>query len=56
MGFLGGSPSVSTPAKGNLEDEKRKAAKARTALYSTEGGAEGEEVEEVKKRQTLLGN
>ena len=41
-----------------VTEEERKAKKARSALYATEGGVQGQELAagEVNKRNTLLGN
>ena len=51
-------PSPSPVPAQSIEEEKRKAKTSRAALFETEGGAAGEELndEEIKKRQTLLGN
>ena len=54
MGF--GSPKVQTSAPAELEAKKRSSAQLRTALLETEGGILGEEVGEVKKRDTIFGN
>jgi hypothetical protein len=53
---FGGAPKVSAEAPAEIEEKKRSSAQLRSALLETEGGILGEEVGEVKKRQTLLGN
>ncbi len=59
-GLLGGGskPKVSYQPVAETEDAKRKAKAGRSALYETDGGVTGSELnpEEVKRRQTLLGN
>jgi hypothetical protein len=57
-GLLGGSPKVSTAAVTQTEEEKKKAKSGRSALYETEGGVTGQELnpDEVRRRSTLLGN
>lgn len=59
-GLLGGgsSPKVSSAATTQTEEAKRTANSARSALYETEGGAAGEELnpDDVEKRRNLLGN
>jgi len=49
---------ASTSAADSIEADSRKATKSRAALFETEGGAAGEELDStgVKKRSTLLGN
>ena len=58
--LLGGGdePKASTSAADSIEADSRKATKSRAALFETEGGAAGEELDStgVKKRSTLLGN
>jgi len=54
MGF--GSPKVASTAPAELEKKKRSSAQLRSSLLETEGGILGEEVEEVKKRDTLFQN
>jgi len=65
LGIAGGSmiagakaPKVSGKAAEGVEASARKTKKARTALYETEGGQAGQELEAggVTKRNTLLGN
>lgn len=60
MGFisdlLGGAPSVSSAVPKTLNEAKDKAARARASLFETKGGVTGEEVEDVKKKNSLLGN
>lgn len=69
-GLLGGAPKVApikplAPVKPveaapveDITDESAKAKKLRTALYATEGGAQGQEILSggVSRRNTLLGN
>jgi len=50
------APKVASGAAGEVAAAGDKAATARRALLETEGGIMGEEVQEVKKRQTILGN
>jgi len=54
--FGGGSKVESTAA--TVTEEERKANKARNALYATESGVSGQELQaqDVSKRNTLLGN
>lgn len=56
--LFGSAPKASRQPQVELEGEKRKAKKSRTALFATEGGASGEELnpEQVRSRSTLLGN
>lgn len=55
---MGSVPEPSQVPVQDLEEEKRKAKKSRAALFETEGGAVGEDLdpEAVKKRKNLLGN
>lgn len=62
--FGGGYPkasaaplSVAAPVA-EVQDQATQSKKSRAALYATEGGAAGEELnpDQVKKRPTLLGN
>lgn len=57
-GLLGKSPKTSPKAAEDTEEAGAKSRKARASLFSTEGGAQGEELnpDGVKKRPTLLGN
>lgn len=57
-GLLGGSPKVKTTAKKDLGAEQRKARKQRVALFETEGGIQGEELQEgqVARRENIFGN
>lgn len=60
-GLLGGAkaPTVSPAPIVQTEEEKRKAKGNRAALYETQGGVTGEELntdQVAKRRQTLLGN
>lgn len=59
--LFGGSAkpaAVSKKSTDATEAEKRKAKTGRSALYETQGGVQGTELnpDEVKRRQTLLGN
>jgi len=62
--FGSSAPKVATaPAQKKVESESVKnsaqqkaLAVARSQLFQTEGGALGEEVEQVQKRSTLFGN
>lgn len=58
--ILGGGdkPKASTQPVENAEEAKRKANKSRSALFETEGGVAGQELdpEGVAQRKTLLGN
>ncbi len=51
-----GSPKVQSTAPADLDKKKRSAAQLRTSLLETEGGILGQEVDEVKKRETIFGN
>jgi hypothetical protein len=53
---MGGSPKVRTQAPAELEKKKRSSAQLRTQLLETKGGILGEEVGDVKKRDTIFGN
>ena len=55
MGGGGKAPSIDTAP---VEEDKKKTKKIRSALYATEKGALGEELEpgEVSKRSTYFGN
>lgn len=53
---MGGSPKVQSSAPAEIEEKKRDASTLRSALLETEGGILGEEVGEVKKRDTIFGN
>lgn len=62
LGF-GGAPKAQAPAPiqvadTGIEDDKKSAKAKRRALYKTEGGAAGQELnpDQVKKRDTLFGN
>ena len=48
---------VAAPVE-ETKEESRKATQSRAALYETEGGAQGAELDpdQVQKRRTLLGN
>lgn len=58
--ILGGGdkPKTSTVSAEQTQAEARKAKKSRSALFETEGGVAGQELnpENVEKRKTLLGN
>jgi hypothetical protein len=63
--FFGGAPKAKAkpiqaaqPVASVTDAQKDTAKKARQQLYSTEGGAVGQELNpsQVKKRETLLGN
>ena len=59
--LLGGAqkaPKVSTAPVASTEDAARKAKKSRAALFETEGGVAGQELDPgaVSQRSTLLGN
>jgi len=54
--MFGSAPKVETGAVEDLEEGKDKSKNVRSALLATEGGILGEEVQDVKKRETLLGN
>lgn len=58
--ILGGGekPRASRQPVENAEEAQRKANKSRAALFETEGGVAGQELdpEGVQKRKTLLGN
>lgn len=62
--FFGAAPKAQAPAPvsqapvKDVEDQKTQANKARAALYATEGGAAGEELnpDQVKRRSTIFGN
>ena len=56
--LLGDSPKAQTTAPQDIEKSSKKARKARTALFETEGGVAGEELSAggVTQRNTLLGN
>ena len=53
---MGGSPSVQSTAPEEIEKKKQSSAQLRSQLLETEGGILGEEVGEVKKRDTIFGN
>lgn len=57
LGFGGGSKVISAPID-DTEEKKKRARAARTALYETEGGAQGAELNPgmVSKRDTIYGN
>jgi len=59
-GIFGGGekPKVSYQPVADTEEAKRKAKAGRSALYETDGGVTGLELnpDEVKRRNTLLGN
>lgn len=59
-GLLGGGekPKVVYQPVADTEEAKRKAKQGRSALYETDGGVTGSELnpDEVKRRNTLLGN
>ena len=40
----------------DVEDDKQSTKAVRASLYATSGGAKGEELSAVKRRDTLLGN
>lgn len=52
------APVVSKAAEEEVKTDESNAKKARAALYATEGGAAGQDLNpnQVKKRDTLLGN
>lgn len=57
--LLGGSaPKVSNAAPEIVEEDEGKTKKRKSAIYNTEGGAAGQELQpgQVKGRSTLLGN
>lgn len=62
--FGGGAPKAQAapvtvqPAVDDVQEGQRAAKTGRAALYATEGGASGEELnpDQVKRRPTLLGN
>lgn len=62
--LTGQTPKISSPAPVStapieeVADEGKKAKTARAALYATEGGVLGSELDptQVRKRPTLLGN
>lgn len=57
--FGGGkSPEVQTSAVQDIEEEQKKAKKGRSALFATEGGILGQEVQagQITKRDTIFGN
>lgn len=59
LGLKGGNtPKVSGQPAADTETEANKAAASRSALFQTEGGAQGEELSpnQVGKRDTLFGN
>lgn len=51
-------PKVNTSSQESAEGSQRKANKSRSAIFATEGGVSGEELDpnSVKQRNTLLGN
>ncbi|MHA1970367.1 MAG: hypothetical protein ACTSXE_00795 [Candidatus Thorarchaeota archaeon] len=55
MGGGGKAPAINTAP---VEEDKKKTKKIRSALYATEGGAKGIELDEgeVAKRNTYFGN
>lgn len=59
-GILGGAkpPKVDKQPVADTEDARKATQSARSALYMTEGGSQGSELDpnEVKKRDTLYGN
>lgn len=56
--IFGGAPKVSSDAKDDASSQRLKAKESRAALFRTEGGASGEELDPdaVKSRNSLLGN
>jgi len=56
MGSMFSSPKVQSTAPAELAGQERSLAQKRAALLETEGGVLGEEVQDVKQRETLLGN
>lgn len=61
MGFfksMAAPRQVQTPAPQNVEEDKKKAKASRAALLETQGGIQGQELNqgEVKKRDNLFGN
>lgn len=56
--FGADSPKVSAAPAEDVKKEQRKATTGRAALYQTQGGVVGEELnpEQVKDRKTLFGN
>lgn len=52
------APQVSNAAVKDVTDQAATAKTSRAALYATEGGVQGQELDpnQVKKRQSLLGN
>lgn len=58
--FGGGAkaPTVSQAPVVETEDEKKKAKQARAAIFATEGGIKGQELQpgQVSQRPTLFGN
>lgn len=58
VGLGGGAPTVSNAAPKEVAADQATSKTARASLYATTGGVNGEELnpDQVKKRQTLLGN
>ena len=56
--FFGETPKVETQAPQTVEKDASKAKLARKALFATEGGQKGQELQvgEVAKRESLFGN
>ena len=58
--ILGGGekPKASTGPSQEVREAQRKSKKSRAALFETEGGVAGQEIEadSIKQRRTLLGN
>lgn len=54
----GSKPKASTASAESTQAAARKAKQSRSALFETEGGVSGEELDpnSVEKRRTLLGN
>lgn len=58
LGITGDAPEVKTTAAEQVAEDKKKSAKKRKALYSTQGGVLGQEVNQVggNSRGNLFGN
>jgi hypothetical protein len=58
LGGAADAPKVSGAAKKDLAEDQDKTKASRAALYATEGGVSGQELEpdQVKKRNTIFGN
>ena len=58
LGIGRDKPKASSAAADSVKQASRKAKKSRTALFETEGGVSGQELQpdQVTQRNTLLGN